>query len=303
MEQTTESLQILVTEQNNPATREIGSADALTIVRLIHAEDKKVALCIEPELPRIARAIEAISERLGAGGRLFYFGAGTSGRLGIIDASECQPTFGVPDDMVQGIIAGGYGAIRNASLGNEDDYEAGFSEIAAHAITAVDAVCGIAASGRTPYVRGVLQAAKEAGCLTVAITNNRDTPISRIAEITIAPVVGPEAIQGSSRMKAGTSQKMILNMLSTGVMIRLGKVYGNRMVDMVATNEKLRDRAKRLVMEITGCEEEQATQALASCGQNVKTAVVSILAGISPAEARERLDKCGGFVDRALQMK
>ncbi len=298
-----ENLGLLITESNNPDTREIGSADSLTIVKLINAEDKKVAGCVEQELPQVAKAIDLVSERLKKGGRLFYFGAGTSGRLGVIDASECQPTYGVPQEMVQGIIAGGYGAIINASFGNEDDFEAGEAEIAAHEITAADAVCGIAASGRTPYVLGVLTAAKQAGCVTVGITNNPNTKIAEIADVTIAPITGPEAIQGSSRMKAGTAQKMVLNMLSTGVMIQLGKVYQNYMVDMVASNEKLLDRAKRLVVQITGCEEKTAEQTLAACDQNVKTAVVSILAGITPQEAEQRLTACDGFADRALQMK
>lgn len=298
-----ENLGLLVTESNNPDTRGIGSADSLTIVKLINAEDKKIAGCVEKELPQIAKAIDLVSERLQKGGKLFYFGAGTSGRLGVIDASECQPTYGVPQEMVQGIIAGGYGAIINASAGNEDDFEAGESEIADHDITAADAVCGIAASGRTPYVLGVLTAAKKAGCVTVGITNNPDTKIAQIADVTIAPVTGPEAIQGSSRMKAGTAQKMVLNMLSTGVMIQLGKVYQNYMVDMVASNEKLLDRAKRLVVQITGCEEAVAEKTLAGCEQNVKTAVVSILAGVTPEDAQKRLDACEGFADRALQMK
>ena len=298
-----ENLGLLVTESNNPDTRGIGSADSLTIVKLINAEDKKIAGCVEKELPQIAKAIDLVSERLQKGGKLFYFGAGTSGRLGVIDASECQPTYGVPQEMVQGIIAGGYGAIINASSGNEDDFEAGESEIADHGITAADAVCGIAASGRTPYVLGVLTAAKKAGCVTIGITNNPDTKIAQIADVTIAPVTGPEAIQGSSRMKAGTAQKMVLNMLSTGVMIQLGKVYQNYMVDMVASNEKLLDRAKRLVVQITGCEEAVAEKTLAGCEQNVKTAVVSILAGVTPEDAQKRLDACGGFADRALQMK
>ena len=296
-----ENLGQLVTESNNADTQDIGSADSLTIARLINAEDRKVADCVQQVLPQVAEAIDRISQKLQKGGRLFYFGAGTSGRLGIIDASECQPTYGVPQEMVQGIIAGGYDAILNASFGDEDDFSAGEAEIAAHGITAADAVCGIAASGRTPYVLGVLTAARKKGCTTVGITNNPNTKMAQIADITIAPVTGAEAIQGSSRMKAGTAQKMVLNMLSTGVMIKLGKVYRNYMVDMVASNQKLLDRARRLVMQITGCREQEAEKVLADCDQNVKTAVVSLLAGLTPVKARERLEACGGFVDRALQ--
>lgn len=235
-----------------------------------------------------------------SGGRLIYIGAGTSGRLGVLDASECPPTFGTLPELVVGLIAGGPAALTEAVEGAEDDREDGAREIAEMSVNENDSVIGIAASGRTPYAIGGLQEAIKRGALTVSITCNRPSPLEELAEIGIAPVVGPEVVSGSTRLKAGTAQKMVLNMISTAVMIRLGKTYSNLMVDVQPTNAKLRQRARRIVAEATGLSLQQATEVLSSCGGEVKTAIVSVLAEISPELARLRLHETGGYVRKAI---
>ena len=292
---------LLVTEQNNPDTVNIDTCSTLELVRMINNEDKKVSLAIEKVLDKIAPAIDKATERLSKGGRMLYFGAGTSGRLGVIDASECPPTYGTSPEMVQGIIAGGNGAIFNAAEGDEDNEQGGAGAVKALQVTDQDVVVGIAASGRTPYVLGALKAGNDAGALTVGICNNPDVPMMKIAQITIAPVTGPEAIQGSTRMKAGSAQKMVLNMLSTGVMVKLGKVYRNLMVDVVPNNEKLVDRAKRIVMSATDCDEETASLQLTQCDYNVKLTIVTILTGNDIQKAKRLLEENNGFVSKAIE--
>ena len=252
------SIDTLITETNNPATAGISGCSTLEMVRLINQEDKKVAQAVERELPHIAEAIAEAAARLARGGRLFYVGAGTSGRLAVVDASECPCTYGVSPDMVQAVLAGGLEGIGDAARGHEDNTEMGGEDLRRRQLTARDVVVGITASGRTPYVLGAVRYAAQVGAFTIGLCSNPDTAISHLAALTIAPITGPEAIEGSTRMKSGTAQKMVLNMLSTGVMIRLGKVYGNRMVQMVASNEKLRLRAARMVSEVTGCPQETA---------------------------------------------
>ena len=296
-----ERLERLITEQNNPRTRGFSSMSTVEMLETINREDHLVADAVQREIENIAKAVEVITERLRGGGRMLYFGAGTSGRLGILDACECNPTFGVSDTMVQGIIAGGYSAIHNASAGDEDSAENGEREIREHNIGKQDVVIGIAASGRTPYVLGVIRAANAVGAATIGICNNPDSALHRCADITIAPETGPETIQGSTRMKAGSAQKMVLNMISTTVMTKLGKVYQNYMVDVVASNEKLFDRAQRMVVEITGKSRETAASALAAANGEVKTAIVMLQLEIDAAEARERLRKAEGSLEETLK--
>lgn len=241
----------------------------------INREDQTVPLAVEKEIPQIERLVELSVERMQQGGRLFYLGAGTSGRLGVVDASECPPTFGVPQGMVVGLIAGGDAAIRKAVEFAEDDCEQGWKDLQEYAITENDIVVGIAASGTTPYVLGALETAKSKGILTGGISCNPDSPLSQLADVAITPVVGPEFVTGSTRMKSGTAQKLVLNMLSTAIMIRLGRVRGNRMVDMQLTNEKLVDRGTRMIMEATGLDEATAAQLLAHYG-SVRAAVDSV---------------------------
>jgi N-acetylmuramic acid 6-phosphate etherase len=282
-------LNILATEQRNPASADIDQMSPLEIVRLMNAEDAKVAQAIELVLPDIAKAIEQITERMRQGGRLIYTGAGTSGRLGVLDASECPPTFGVSPDLVVGRIAGGLSALTTAIEGAEDDPAAGQSDLAALNITANDTVVGIAASGRTPYVLGAIAYAKSQHILTTGIACNPDTPLEHAVDIMIAPIVGPEIIAGSTRLKAGTAQKMVLNMLSTGVMIRLGKTYGNLMVDVQATNNKLRQRAIKMVQQIAGVQKEQAAALLQQAEGETKTAIIVGRTRVTPAEARRQI--------------
>ncbi len=285
------SLNALATEQENPVSAEIDQMSPLEIVRLMNAEDAKVARAVERVLPDIARAIEQVTARMRQGGRLIYVGAGTSGRLGVLDASECPPTFGVSPDLVVGKIAGGLLALTTAIEGAEDNPEAGQNDIAAFNITANDTVIGIAASGRTPYVLGAVTYAKSQHVLTIGIACNSDTPLELAVEIMIAPVVGPEIITGSTRLKAGTAQKLVLNMLSTGVMIQMGKTYGNLMVDVQATNNKLRQRATKIVQQIAGVQKEQAVALLQQAGGETKTAIIIGRTGVTPVEARRLLAK------------
>ena len=289
-----------LTEERNPLTSDIDILPTLDMLTLINAEDQKVAMVVSDELPNIAVAVDTITARMQRGGRLIYIGAGTSGRLGMLDASECPPTFGTPPELVVGLIAGGLAALMGAVEGAEDDWEGSAAEIAELDVNRNDSVIGIAASGRTPYVIGSLREAKKRGALTISIACNRPSPLEELAEIGIAPVVGPEVISGSTRLKAGTAQKMVVNMISTAVMIRLGKTYSNLMVDVQPTNVKLRQRARRIVAEATGLDLQRATEVLSACNGEVKTATVAVLADVSPEVARQRLRGTGGFVRKAI---
>jgi N-acetylmuramic acid 6-phosphate etherase len=291
----------LASEQVNPASQSIDRMSALDIVRLMNAEDATVARAVERELHQIAQAVEAIAARLQAGGRLIYIGAGTSGRLGALDAVECLPTFNVSPERVVGRIAGGTFAWTAAVEDAEDRADLGAADVAALQVRAEDAVVGIAASGRTPYVLGALDAARATGALTVGLACNANTPLQRAVDIMIAPVVGPEVIAGSTRLKAGTAQKMVLNMLSSGVMVLLGKTYGNLMVDVQATNAKLRARALAIVGSATGVDASAAETLLTAAGGEVKTAIVMGLTESSPEEARTRLAAHGGVLRAALE--
>jgi N-acetylmuramic acid 6-phosphate etherase len=275
--------------------------DALAIARTMNAEDATVAAAVQRELPQIARAIEGITARLRQGGRLLYMGAGTSGRLGVLDASECPPTFNTPPERVVGWIAGGPDALTRSIEGAEDSAEAGRADAARLSVIAKDTLVGIAASGRTPYVLGAVGYAREQGALAVGIACNAGTPLARLVDIMIAPVVGPEVIAGSTRLKAGTAQKMVLNMLSTGTMIRLGKTYGNLMVDVQTTNQKLRQRAIAIVQQIAGLDEAAATRTLAEADGEVKTAILMARMTSTPEDARARLAEHGGNLRAALE--
>ena len=290
----------LTTEQVNPATERIDTMSAREIAALINAEDAKVAGVVAGQLDEIARVIDLAVERFRRGGRLFYVGAGTSGRLGVLDASECPPTFGTEPEMVQGIIAGGSSALVRSSEGKEDIAEDGAAEMVKRGVGANDIVIGIAACGLTPYVRGALDRAKILGAATALITCNGS--VSADVDVTIALVVGPEVVAGSTRMKAGTATKMALNMITTGAMIRLGKVYGNLMVDVRARSNKLRDRAVRIFCAVCGqCAEDEALKLIERAGGSVKTAIVMRKLALSREQAEKRLAGCGGFVRRALE--
>lgn len=290
----------LTTEQINERTRNIDQLDTEQIMRLIHAEDKLITDSIEPLIPKIAQAADFIVEAFKSGGRLFYVGAGTSGRLGILDASECPPTFGTPPSMVQGIIAGGFQAVKDAVEGAEDSEGWGASDMDQHEIGPQDVVVGIAASGRTPYVLGAMRRARERGATVIGLTNNYHTPMTAEADLMLEAVVGPEVILGSTRMKAGTAQKLILNMLTTSSMIRIGKVYDNLMVDLNPSNEKLVHRAKRIIQMATQAPEERVVEAYEASGGHVKTAIVMILANVDCDKARQLLDDNEGFVRQAI---
>jgi len=293
-------LQQLVSEGRNPRTADIDLMSSLEIVGAMNAEDRSVPEAVGKTLPEIARAVDAIVAAFSSGGRLVYIGAGTSGRLGVLDASECPPTFGVPPSMVLGLIAGGLDALVNASEGAEDRADAGAADLVDIGLTAHDVVVGIAVSGRTPYVIGALEHAKALGVVTVALTCNPDSPIVRLADISIAPVVGPEVITGSTRLKSGTAQKLVLNMLSTASMVRIGKTYGNLMVDMIASNQKLMARAVRIVMQATNCSVEVAEAAMARAGNDTKIAILTVLTGKSVDAARADLTGADGVLRRAL---
>ncbi len=291
-----------LTEARNPASMDLDQRDSLGIVTLMNQEDAKVAEAIRVELPNIARAVDLIVERLARGGRLLYFGAGTSGRLGILDASECPPTFSAPPEQVRGFIAGGPTAITQSIEGAEDDLEAGMATAREEAqVGPTDVVVGIAASGRTPWVIGALRAARQAGAATIGVVCNPATPIHQEVDVCIAPVTGPEVLTGSTRLKAGTAQKMVLNMLSTASMVQLGKVYSNLMVDVQPTNRKLRARAVRILQEAAGVDEEEARALLETSGWEVKTALVMALTGADVEEARQRLNAAQGHVRRAVE--
>ena len=291
-------LSSMITETRNPASVEIDQLPTLEMLRVINQEDQQVALAVSQLLPEITRAVDAIAAAFGKGGRLVYIGAGTSGRLGILDASECPPTYGVSAEQVVGLIAGGHKAILQAVENAEDDAELGAQDLKNIQFCANDVLVGIAASGRTPYVLGAMAHASAVGATVCSISCNPGSPLARAADISMVAVVGPEIVTGSSRMKAGTAQKLILNMLSTGAMIRTGKVYGNLMVDVEATNAKLVERQKRIVMEATDCDRTTAERALAEADNHCKTAIVMILAGLTADEARHRLQSSNGFISQ-----
>lgn len=292
----------LTTEGRNPRSRGLDRLDSLELVRLINSEDAGVAAAVEREAPVIAQAIDTIAKRMARGGRLIYVGAGTSGRLGVLDAAECPPTFNADAGQVIGLIAGGPEALLHAVEGAEDSPDQGESDLRAIELAANDAVVGIAASGRTPYVLGALDYARSVGAATIGFSCNAAADIRDHAGLAIIPVVGPEVLSGSTRMKAGTATKMVLNMLSTGAMVRLGKVYDNLMVDVRASNEKLVERSIRIVGTLTGCSREEAENALSACNGEVKTAIIVLEKRATPETARALLRSHGGRLRDALEV-
>lgn len=290
----------LVTESRNHHSEHIDTLSTLEMLKVINNEDKKVPFAVEATLPHIARLVDKVVTAFSQGGRLIYCGAGTSGRLGILDASECPPTYGTPHDMVIGLIAGGHKAILQSVENAEDNVQLGAEDLRQLNFNAKDVLVGIAASGRTPYVIGALEYARSLGAVTGAISCNPDSPIAQRADIAITPIVGPEVVTGSSRMKAGTAQKLVLNMITTGAMIKMGKVFGNLMVDVEATNAKLIERQIRIVMQATECERATAEQALAQCRRHCKTAILMILAGVNAQQATQLLAQNKGFIRQAL---
>jgi N-acetylmuramic acid 6-phosphate etherase len=295
-----EDFAALPTESANPYTADLDRLSALEIVQRMNAEDAGVALAVQAVLPEIAAAIDAITLRMRQDGRLIYTGAGTSGRLGMLDAAECPPTFGVAPDLVIGLLAGGQGAFVHPDESAEDDPGMGEADLRRLDLAAVDCVVGVTASGRAPYVLGGLRFARQQGCLTVGVACSRPAAISQVAEISILAPVGPEVLSGSTRLKAGTAQKMILNMLSTGVMVRLGKTYGNLMVDLKPTNQKLEARALRILQQAAHVDEKWAKELLVACDREVKTAIVTARLGCTPQAARLALEHAGGMVRLAL---
>ena len=294
-------LQKIATEQRNPNTMHIDTLSTLDMIRLINQEDHRVAEAVAQVTDKIAEAVDVIADRLAKGGRLIYCGAGTSGRLGILDAVECPPTYSTDPEMVQALMAGGYPAIFKAVEGAEDSKELGVQDMKNINFGAGDVLVGIAASGRTPYVLGCMEYAKELGAPTVSVTCCPGSVLDNFADIGIAPCPGPEVITGSTRMKSGTAQKMVLNMLSTGAMIKLGKVYGNLMVDVKPSNEKLIRRCVTIVVNATGCDDATATAALEACGYRPKTAIIMVLCGVGAEEAVALLDKADGRVAKVLE--
>lgn len=290
-----------ITEQENPRTTRIDQMPTLEVVRLMNEEDHRVAEAVGLVLPQVAAAVDKIVERLQAGGRLFYVGTGTSGRLGVLDASECPPTFGVSPDVVQAVIAGGYDACYRAVEASEDDRDAGANDMKARGVRAIDAVVGIAASGRTPYTIGAVEHARTLGAFTAAVTCAPDSLITRRAEVAIVPVVGPEVIAGSTRLKAGTAQKLVLNMLSTATMIRLGYTAGNRMSNLLPRNTKLQIRAVRILSQETNLDTGAAEAALEAAGGDLRTALVVIRTGCSRRQAEEALTAAKGVVPQAIK--
>jgi N-acetylmuramic acid 6-phosphate etherase len=293
-------LEHLTTEARNPASEDLDGLTASEIVRLINSEDAKVAGAVAEQADAIAKAIDVIADRLGSGGRLIYIGAGTSGRLGVLDAVECPPTFNTNPSQVVGVIAGGYTALTSAVEGAEDRPDLAIEDLKNVNLTDGDVLVGIATSGRTPYVMGSLEYARSIGAFTIGLSCNRDAKIATCCDISIAPVVGPEVVSGSTRMKAGTATKMVLNMLTTGAMIRLGKTYGNLMVDLRASNTKLADRARRIVRAITNVSDNEAERLLKECGGEVKTAIVSFHRGVPSGDARRILAATHGHLRNAL---
>ncbi len=296
-----QTLSTLITEQRNPNSMHVDSLSALEIVQLMNEEDKQVPLAIEKCLPQIAQAVECIVAAFQQGGRLVYIGAGTSGRLGVLDASECPPTFGVSPEMVKGIIAGGERALRHPIEGAEDSKAQAVVDLQTIQFSSKDVLVGIAASGRTPYVIGALEYAKSLGSVTVSIASNPNSAMANIVDIAIDTVVGPEVLTGSSRLKSGTAQKLVLNMLTTASMILMGKCYQNLMVDVQASNEKLKARAIRIVMQATDCDKALAEETLKQADQNAKLAIMMILSGLDRAQAETLLEKHQGKLQLALK--
>lgn len=290
----------MTTEQRNPDTMNLDEMTTLQIVTEMNREDAGIPAAIRPHLPEIAKVAQWGAESLSQGGRIFYMGAGTSGRLGVLDASECPPTFGVSADTVVGLIAGGPSAIMKAVEGAEDNRELGAQDLKDHNLAQNDLVIGLAASGRTPYVIGGIEYAKSIGCRTAAITCNEGSAIGKASDCAIDVVVGPEVLTGSTRLKAGTAGKMILNMISTAAMVQIGKSYGNLMVDVVLSNEKLQVRAENIVMQATGVDRETAKRTIASAGGRCKTAITMILADCTKEEAEQRLAQADGHVRKAI---
>ena len=289
-----------LTERRNPASTNLDKLSAQEIVRLMNDEDDKIAAAVAREIPSIARAVDAIVRGIQNGGRLFYVGAGSSGRLGVLDAAECAPTFGTSRKMVQALIAGGRRAVTNAVEGAEDSIRNGESDLRTKKLSPNDVVVGIAASGTTPYVLGALKFARKRGATTVAVTANRNMPVARLAQILIGPVVGPEVLTGSTRLKAGTAQKMVLNMLSTASMVRLGRTYENLMIDLLNTNEKLSDRSLRILAEASGKDMSAAKHALRKSGHNLRVALVMLKKHVDATSARQVLKASAGNLRRAL---
>ncbi|EMP6221638.1 N-acetylmuramic acid 6-phosphate etherase [Providencia rettgeri] len=292
----------MVTESRNAASTHIDQLPTLQMLQVINNEDKQVPLAVEKVLPEIAQLVDKVADAFLNGGRLIYSGAGTSGRLGILDASECPPTYGTPHEQVVGLIAGGHQAIFRAVENAEDKPELGEQDLKNIQFNEKDILVGIAASGRTPYVLGALAYANKIGATTAAISCNPNSPIANAADIAITPVVGAEVVTGSSRMKAGTAQKLVLNMITTGAMIRIGKVFGNLMVDVEATNAKLIERQTKIVMEATDCDRETAETALQQCDRHCKTAILMVLTGLNADDARQLLSDNHGFIRTALNM-
>ena len=293
-------LEKLTTEQLNPASTAIDTLPTEEALRIINAEDRKVAEAVGREIPSIARAVDAVVAAFGRGGRLFYIGAGTSGRLGVLDASECPPTFSVPPEMVQGIMAGGEAALSRATEATEDDPAMGVRDLTARGFTPADVLVGITASGRTPYVLGAVAEAKRIGAVTVGLSCAENSELARAVDIMINPIVGPEIVAGSTRMKSGTAQKLVLNMLTTESFVRLGYVYGNLMVNVQPKNTKLVDRARRIVAQAAKVSYERAGELLPAAGNNVRTAILMAKTGAGREEAERRLAEAGGRISTAL---
>jgi N-acetylmuramic acid 6-phosphate etherase len=293
-------LDTLLTEQVNPGSRDIDARPMAEILRIMNEEDRKVASAVSDEIPRIAQAVDRIVKAMRTGGRLFYIGAGTSGRLGVLDAAECPPTFNVSPELVQGIMAGGDAALAKSTEASEDDPETGRRDLEHRGFTVQDALVGIAASGRTPYVLGAVAMARSLSALTIGISCTPDSELSRAVEIAITPLCGAEVIAGSTRLKAGTATKLVLNMISTAVMIRLGHVYGNLMVNVVPRNSKLEDRARRIIAESASVSNERAGELLKQANGNVKTAIVMARLAINRAGAEAKLAEAGGRIAEAL---
>lgn len=290
----------LATEQRNPASMNIDCASTREVLEIINTEDHIVPIAVRREIPYIAEAVDLVVETFRNGGRLFYAGAGTSGRLGVVDASECPPTFGTPPDLVQGLIAGGPSAMFKAKEGAEDEEQNGADHLKEVGVTSKDIVCGIAASRRTPYVVGAVKYARQIGAKTLFVTCNPRSEFDLEVDVAMCPVVGPEVVMGSTRMKSGTAQKLVLNMITTAAMVRLGKTYENMMVDLQMTNKKLVERSRRIVMTVTGVGYAEATDYLQQADGHVKTALVMILGEVDAREARRRLEKADGFVREAI---
>jgi N-acetylmuramic acid 6-phosphate etherase len=290
----------LLTEARNPASERLDELSTLDMLTIINAEDAKVATAVQAELPQIAKAVDTIAERFAKGGRLFYMGAGTSGRLGVLDASECPPTFSVDATLVQGLIAGGDRALRLSSEHSEDSPEEGAADLAAAGFVANDTLVGIAASGRTPYVLGAIACAKQLGALTIGLSCVPNSALAHAADIAITPATGPEVLTGSTRLKAGTATKLVLNMLSTGAMVKTGATYGNLMVNVRPTNAKLVDRAHRIIAAATGCDLATATTLLEASGNSVKAAIVMQMLSLDRAAAEEKLRAANGLLSKIL---